>query len=119
MPISLAERCDHHAWGPLWLKRWSEEPTVAVLSLFSIILTVFVVLILVSPRRDIAVRISLLPVPCIEIRASARRPVETQERHADVGGPDVADLDGIAGLDHLAVADDHGDMSLPHHQITG
>jgi hypothetical protein len=91
---------------------------VAVLFLFCIVL-VLVVLVLVSPRRDVAVRISLLPVPRVEIRASARRPVETQERHADVGRPDVADLDWVTGLDHLAVADDHGDVSLPYDQIAG
>lgn len=89
-----------------------------------------VVILLLCLRRDVTIRLELFESVRIRIdsraqrrpsarRLSACRPVEAHERHADVRGPDVVDLDGVACLDHLAVADHHGDVALPDHQVAG
>lgn len=114
----LAARYDRLAGGPI-PETWAvtEEPFVAVVA-FSLLT---VVIIMLLPRRDVTIRLELFDSVRIRIdsRPSAGRPVEAHERHADVRGPDVVDLDGVARLDHLAVADHHGDMPLPHHEIAG
>lgn len=60
---------------------------------------------------------------CVRVVAAAAcsccRSVEAEEWHSKVGCPEFADLHRVAGLDHLAVADVHGYMTLPHDQVAG
>ena len=48
---------------------------------------------------------------------SRRRPPESLKTLTRVGRSDRGQLDGIAGFDHHAVADDHRDMPVPHRQV--
>lgn len=40
------------------------------------------------------------------------------ESLSGVGGSDRGDLDRITGLDHHTVADHHGDVAIPHREVT-